>query len=143
MKPLVVDASARVDTLRHAKLAGHLFANYDVCAPTLLRWEVGSVVHGRNAAAFGEPKTRDAVVATLLRHVRLVDQAGREAAIAEQVRKHGLTFYDAAYLQLALDEDADLVTHDKQLAEAATKALGGWRVWTLESAARAVKEGGL
>lgn len=141
MNVLVMDASARIDTLGHVDLAAHLFAEYDVCAPTLMRWEVGNVVHGRNAAAFGDPKTRRAVVTTLLRPMRLVDQAGREDAIADLVQKHGLTFYDAAYLQLALDEEAGLVTEDKKLHEAAAKALGPARVWTLENADRAVKDG--
>lgn len=143
MNPLVLDASARIDTLGHVDVAAHLFAEYDVCAPTLLRWEVGNVVHGRNAAAFGDAKTRRAIVATLLKPVRLVDQAGREDAIADLLQKHGLTFYDAAYLQLALDEEAPLVTQDRKLREAAAKALGPGRAWSLEAAAQGVKDGAL
>lgn len=143
MNALVLDASAAIDTLGHARLAEHLVGEHDVCAPTLIRWEVGNVVHGKQAAAFGDAKTRKAIVAILLRPLRLVDQAGREDDIADLVAKHGLTFYDAAYLQLALDEDAGLVTQDKKLREAAARALGPLRVWSLEGAARAVKEGAL
>ena len=33
--------------------------------------------------------------------------------------RHGLTVYDALYLQLGLDVDGDLATRDRQLAEAA------------------------
>ena len=136
MKRLVLDASACIDTLAHPRLAGRLFAEHDVCAPTLLRWEVGNVVHGRQAALFGDAKQRKLVVATLLRPVRLLDQAGREGDIAEAARRHGLTFYDAAYLQLALDEDAGLVTQDKALRQAAAKALGEDRARSLEGVGR-------
>jgi len=42
-------------------------------------------------------------------------------------REHNLTGYDAAYLQLALNEGADLATLDAELRTAATGA--GVRVW--------------
>lgn len=131
-----MDASACIDTLESPASAARIFAGHDVCAPALLRWEVGNVVHGRGAAVFGDARQRKAIVATLLRPMRLVDQAGREGAIADVARRHALTFYDAAYLQLALDEDAALVTQDKALLHAAGKALGDGRAWTLEDAAR-------
>jgi len=128
-----MDASACIDTLASPATAARILAQHDVCAPTLLRWEVGNVVHGQQAALFGDAKQRKAIVATLLRPMRLVDQAGREDAIADVARRHALTFYDAAYLQLALDEDAGLVTQDKALLQAAAKALGDDRALRLNS----------
>jgi predicted nucleic acid-binding protein len=38
--------------------------------------------------------------------------------------EHGLSAYDAAYLQLALDLEAPLVTFDRRLGEAARRLLG-------------------
>lgn len=137
LPPLVMDASAAIDTLGHPRLAECLVAEHDLCAPTLARWEVGNVVHVHLASKLGDAKTRRAIVATLLRPLRLVDQAGREDAIALLVHEHKLTFYDAAYLQLALDEDAGLVTQDRRLREAAAKVLGARRALSLDEAGRA------
>jgi len=137
MTRLVVDASARIETLGRPALAAHLFGAFDACAPALLRWEVGNVVHGRHAKEFGDLAKRKAIVAALLGPVRLVDQAGREGAIADLVAQTGLTFYDAAYLQLALDEGAIVVTQDRRLHAEATKLLGPGRAWTLDEAASA------
>lgn len=132
MRPLVVDASSRIATLARPKLAGPLFAAHDACAPVLLRWEIGNVIHGKRPAVFGDLAKRKAIVATLLAPVRLIDQRGREDAIADVVDRTGLTFYDAAYLQLAADEGAPLLTEDQQLLEAAGKVLGRNRAWTLD-----------
>jgi predicted nucleic acid-binding protein len=57
-----------------------------------------------------------------------LDQAGVETAdrglagVIDAIglaRKHKLTTYDAAYLQLALDVDGELATYDRALAQAA------------------------
>ena len=46
-----------------------------------------------------------------------------EAATIELARRHGLSFYDAAYLETALRRQADLATFDRALA-AAVRAEG-------------------
>jgi predicted nucleic acid-binding protein len=54
-----------------------------------------------------------------------VDPLGPEMAWSETRRlaaEHGLTIYDAIYLELAVRSDLPLATLDKQLARAATKA---------------------
>ena len=60
--------------------------------------------------------------------LRILAEAGVEAAdrgmagLVDTIglaRKHGLTTYDAAYLQLALDVEGELGTFDKALARAA------------------------
>jgi predicted nucleic acid-binding protein len=47
------------------------------------------------------------------------DTAADGAAIMALARKHRLTFYDAAYLELALRAGVDLATLDASLASAA------------------------
>ena len=60
-----------------------------------------------------------------LRHlVVLVDAATSEHAWSEILSlgdRHGLTVYDAAYLELALRTGTTLASHDKQLIGAARK----------------------
>lgn len=48
-----------------------------------------------------------------------IDGIPEETAVLTLARRHGLTVYDAAYLQLALREGLDLATLDTELAEAA------------------------
>lgn len=141
MNAIVIDASAAIDTLADPDLAQHIVHHYDVCAPTLLRWEVGNVVHHKHPDVFGDAVKRREVVRALLGPVRLVDQAGRDDAIADLVDKTALSYYDGAYLQLAIEEGCGLLTHDKKLHAAAARKLGHPRVWTLAEAADARKRG--
>lgn len=48
-----------------------------------------------------------------------IDGVPAEAAVLTLARRHGLTVYDAAYLELALREGLDLATLDTDLADAA------------------------
>jgi predicted nucleic acid-binding protein len=50
-----------------------------------------------------------------------IDRSPDEAIIMTLARRHRLTVYDAAYLELALREGADLATLDASLAEAAQR----------------------
>ena len=50
-----------------------------------------------------------------------IDNSTDEATIMMLARKHRLTVYDAAYLELALRERLDLATLDTSLAEAARR----------------------
>lgn len=142
MKTLVMDASTVIDTLQNPPLAQHLVAHHDLCAPALVRWEVGNVVHVKAPDAFGPSEQRKRIVALLLSPIRVVDQAARLDAIADLAESHGLTFYDAAYLQLAIDEGADLLSQDKALLKAASKELGAERARDLARAEAAWKKGG-
>lgn len=45
--------------------------------------------------------------------------AGSEAQILKLAEEQGLTFYDAAYLQMALELEEPLVTEDEKLKRAA------------------------
>jgi predicted nucleic acid-binding protein len=50
-----------------------------------------------------------------------IDPPPDEAAVMALARRHRLTVYDAAYLELALRERLDLATLDASLAEAARR----------------------
>ena len=50
-----------------------------------------------------------------------IDPSPDETAIMAVARRHRLTVYDAAYLELALRERLDLATLDASLAEAARR----------------------
>jgi len=91
-------------------------------APSLWWFEV------RNALLANERRGRidTTQTAEILAHlVKLPIQLVREPngdAILALARTHGLTIYDAAYLELALRADAPLATLDRQLARAARVA---------------------
>ena len=98
-------------------------------APVLWWFEV------RNALIVNERRGRLDMAATvgILAHleglpIRLDIEQDGDAVLA-LAREHGLTVYDAAYLELALRADAPLATLDQQLARAARAAkvplLGG------------------
>lgn len=142
MKPIVVDTSALIHTLTERALASHLVANYDQIAPRLVQWEVGNVVHFKEPATFGDIKKRKLVARVLLKHVRVLDQDARLDEIADLVDKFRLTFYDAAFLQVAIDEKSDILSEDKKLLAASTNALGAARVWDIARAKAAMAKGG-
>ena len=50
-----------------------------------------------------------------------VDRSPEEAAVLTLARRHGLTVYDASYLELAARHAAPLATLDGRLAEAARR----------------------
>ena len=51
----------------------------------------------------------------------VVDRAPEEAAVLTLARRHGLTVYDASYLELAQRHDAPLATLDVALTQAAQR----------------------
>lgn len=90
--------------------------------PGLWRLEVANVLEmgvrrGRHDAAF-----RDATLADLaLLPIQLDTETDQHAwgAIAHLANRHGLTLYDAAYLELARRREAPLATLDRDLRAAA------------------------
>lgn len=132
MKPLVIDASALLDAITRPDVAEAMVGSHEPCAPALIQWEIAHVVHRTRAKHFGEPKARRALVHHLLAPFRLVDQKDRLDALALLCDEHKLSAYDAAYLQLALDEGAAIVTSDDALRKASAKALGASRAWTID-----------
>jgi predicted nucleic acid-binding protein len=94
--------------------------------PGLWRLEVGNILemgvrHGRTEVAF-----RDATLADLaLLPIRLDAETEAQAwgATTRLAARHGLTLYDAAYLELALRRGLPLATLDREL-QAAARAEG-------------------
>lgn len=131
---VVVDASLLVEALdpesEIAEDATDLrkrLASESVTAPALILWEIGNYVsriaakqNEENPAAAGHTlagTTQDVVLDVPDGH-----HVGRVIALAVS---HGLTFYDASYLELATREpDSYLVTQDERLRKAGEVELG-------------------
>jgi predicted nucleic acid-binding protein len=100
--------------------------------PGLWRWEIANVLQlnvrrGRHAGDF-----RDGALATLaLLPVKVDAEADRQAwsATLHLAERHGLTVYDAAYLEIASRRKIALASLDRQLRAAAmnegVQVLGG------------------
>jgi predicted nucleic acid-binding protein len=90
--------------------------------PGLWRWEIANVLQlnvrrGRHAGDF-----RDGALASLaLLPVKVDAEADRQAwtAALHLAERHGLTVYDAAYLEIAARRKIPLATLDRQLQAAA------------------------
>lgn len=140
MSRLVIDASALLDLASRPAIAEFVHASHEVCAPSLVVWEVGHVVH-RAPKVFGDRKARRRLVASLVRPLRLIEQSDRTDALADLIDTYKLSFYDAAYLQAALDEHGILLTEDRTLLAAAKAVIGDERVWTVrEASVRAARD---
>ena len=131
-RTVVIDTSALVashEREQHAEL-GRLHTRSDLIAPTLLAFEVGQVVHSKKPASFGDtPEERAALVETLLGGIDLVVADERSwRRIGELAEEEGLSFYDAAYLELAEARGATLLTEDEKLAKCAVRRIGKKRV---------------
>lgn len=140
------DASALLDTLAKdfptdaGRALQNVFDREEVRAPGLLAWEIGNAVCGPASRLLGDASTEDRARTV----VGLMDRVDLEPpstdamiAAARLARTHRLTFYDAAYLELASREaNAVLVTQDGALARAARAVMGAGRVLDLAGAAK-------
>jgi predicted nucleic acid-binding protein len=125
---LVLDASAAVawaspDEAPPAALAEAVAAARCV-APGLWAYEVHNVLHvlarrGRLDTAGYEAAV--SALAALDVELESPSWAQVEHAVTRLARLHGLSIYDAAYLELALRERLPLATFDSDLARAARK----------------------
>jgi predicted nucleic acid-binding protein len=89
--------------------------------PALWWFEVRSVlIINERRRAISEADTASAVRDWAQLEIA-VDNSPDEIAIMTLARRHRLTVYDAAYLELALRERLDLATLDASLAEAARR----------------------
>jgi predicted nucleic acid-binding protein len=123
--PFVLDASIAAcwafedEDHPHAAQALARIRTDEACVPSLWWFEV------RNTLLVNERRGRltEADTAAFLRGLsRLavtVDSAPGEAEVLALARRHRLTVYDAAYLELAQRQGVPLATLDSQLASAA------------------------
>lgn len=125
------------------KILPHLAGRLGLRAPHLIGWEVGNVVHHKYPNAFGEsPEDRMEVTDLFLREIELdVPSRYHLRRTGELGERHDLTFYDAAYLELAEREDGLLITEDQRLLEAGRNGLGIERSLTVSNAFHHIQDG--
>lgn len=136
----VVDTSALLDGAGAVEDAWmialeRLHAEFELEAPALLAWEAANVAHRRLARTFGaSAEERAETLELVLEGIVLVpSDAASRAAAGKLVALHGLSFYDASFLELASrDAAALLVAHDKRLLEVARRVLGEARAMDLD-----------
>src|SRR5690348_3329986 len=86
----------------------------DAVAPRLWAYEVrNSLLMGLRRGRISEPQISDFFLSLADLGIRLTDPDYDEVFVL--ARLHGLTFYDAAYLNIALAENFPIATLDKQL----------------------------
>lgn len=143
---VVLDASALLDGVdarrpEWGEAVRDLQARHPCLAPALLAWELGNVIHRKHPDVFGPARAQ--LLEVLLEGVGLVEpDAASRRRCGELVAASGLTFYDAAYLDLAASEAGGvLVSQDRRLVAAARER--GGAAYTLDEAARALKAGEL
>ena len=120
---LVLDASALAGWLMPDEVGSDLVslaARHDVFAAPILLW-----AEIRNILIVAERRGRisreqvDQAIETIDELGIVLDRAFSSAAVLGLCRRHGLTAYDALYLDLTLRENAELATLDAALARAA------------------------
>lgn len=136
----IVDTSALIDTIQvgndeWGKAFAHAQSKYDVLAPLRVVYEVGNIVHRKHPTVFGKDLAeRQLVVREILQGVRIApfEPASIERA-GEITEKHGVTYYDATFLDLAIQtKDSILLAQDDKLLDAGKKALSKDRALNLD-----------
>lgn len=125
MPETVVDASAVAAVLFDEPEAAPIVASIagQLVAPTLLRYELASVC---TTKLIRHPARAQEIEARwqLLDQLAIGYAEPDWSSLPHLARRWGLSAYDAAYLQLALERDARLVTLDTRLAAAWDDATG-------------------
>lgn len=125
---LVLDSSVTLAWIHADELTGAVRAAFDQVSeagawvPSLWRLEVANVLEMGVRRKKHTADFRDATLADLAAlTIRLDPETDRHAwgATVRLATTHGLTTYDAAYLELALRRDLPLATLDKDLRTAA------------------------
>jgi predicted nucleic acid-binding protein len=121
--PVVVDASivlapALKETYPERIIQSSAVAQGDWLVPALWWFEVrnGLVINERRHRVTEQESAR---FLEEISGLATVDQSPEEVALMALARKHRLSVYDAAYLELALREELPLATLDAALAAAA------------------------
>jgi predicted nucleic acid-binding protein len=123
--PLVVDCSALAAVLfdePERDTAALAMAGKSLFAPDLLNHEMASVALKKSAAGHTELARQALADLAALEITRCRVDVVVQFELAERT---GLTAYDAAYLQLALDIRAPLATFDQKLGKIAATLLSG------------------
>jgi predicted nucleic acid-binding protein len=98
-------------------------ATHDVWVPALWLLEIGNLlVSAQRRKRITAQKRQELAAATAALHLRVDREPVPIARLDEIAARHGLSAYDAAYLELALRRSLQLATRDKELAAAMAKA---------------------
>ena len=125
LPPLVVDCSVLAALYFQEESedqAASLLSGKSLFAPWLIDYEMASVALKKVEA--GQPEVAKRGLQALA-DARLGRRSINTLAQWELARREGLSAYDAAYLQTAIELDAPLATFDRALGTAAERALGG------------------
>lgn len=125
------------------RIRPHLAETFGLRAPWLAAWEVGNVIHTKRPSSFGSSRQeRQELVDVILTGIELdAPSPFHRARTGRLSEDHGLTIYDAAYLELAEREDGVLVTEDHELLEAGRSELGVERSLTVPNAFHHIEDG--
>ena len=126
--PIVIDANIAISWFRSdpnelADRALDALSEHGAVVPALWRWEVQEVLR-RLEAAGQLTLSVDGALAEMRQLPITIDDIpsglfGSEMALA---KRHGLSLYDASYLEVAVRHSLPLATIDKKLASAAKVA---------------------
>jgi predicted nucleic acid-binding protein len=130
LKPIVVDASAAAPWFipeERTAVSNQLYADVMASsglfhAPALWVWETCNVLLVAARRRHLQQEEIDVGLALLAGcpiEFDMVPDAHRRAQTMRLAQVHGLTFYDAAYLELALRLNSQLASADRKLVEAA------------------------
>jgi predicted nucleic acid-binding protein len=119
----VIDASALVALLfgePSARIVADKIRGCDLVAPALLDFEVVNVCVNKIRR---RPELREGLLDAYSSRMQLRIEAVEidHSAVLALAQRTGLTGYDASYLHLARTLEVELVTLDRQLAEAAER----------------------
>ena len=95
------------------------FSALDAVAPRLWAYEIrNSILMGLRRGRIGKPDGVQFLVSLIELNVRLTEPASYDDVFS-LAEEHGLTVYDAAYLNVAMQERLPLASLDRQLVRAA------------------------
>ena len=124
--PFVIDASVAAswcfpdENEAHADAAIDRLESDEAVLPALWWFEIRNVLVVSERRGRIDPAGTAAFLADLGRLPIRIDRSPESELVLTLARKHRITAYDAAYLELALRLDAPLATLDRALASAAT-----------------------
>ena len=130
MKPIVIDASAAAPWVipeERSPVSDQLFADVmassgQFCAPALWLWETANILlvaMRRRRVEQAELDGGLSLLASCPIDFDNLPDAHRRSQTLRLAHVHGLTYYDAAYLELALRLNSQLASADRALVQAA------------------------
>lgn len=133
MTPVVIDASAALGWLLRSQATAALrefsrrTVNHTLVAPECFRWEVRGVLLRRERSGHVRPGSKKSRLALLESRITFGSEPDEKARTAnldridELARTHGLSLFDASYLDLAQRMHAELASKDAKLLDVAAR----------------------